>query len=120
MGRAGPVYCWRERACGKSQPLSLPVFCDLQACFYTVFSNDFSPQSKQLSCQLITLKIVGKMTFGKKVLRKISCFSCLLLWLCSWRRKWQPTPVFFPGEFHAQRSLAGYSPEGLKESDTTE
>ena len=27
-----------------------------------------------------------------------------------WRRTWQPTPVFLPGEFHAQRSLAGYSP----------
>jgi len=29
------------------------------------------------------------------------------------------TPVFLPGEFHGQRSLAGYSPWGLKESDTT-
>ena len=37
-----------------------------------------------------------------------------------WRRKWQPTPVFLPGEFHRQRSLAGYSPWGLKESDITE
>ena len=36
------------------------------------------------------------------------------------RRKWQPTPVFFPGEFHGQRSLVGYSPWGRKESDTTE
>ena len=27
-----------------------------------------------------------------------------------WRRKWQPTPIFVPGEFHGQRSLAGYSP----------
>ena len=27
-----------------------------------------------------------------------------------WRRKWQPTPVFLPGKFHEQRSLAGYSP----------
>ena len=27
-----------------------------------------------------------------------------------WRREWQPTPVFLPGEFHEQRSLAGYSP----------
>ena len=26
-----------------------------------------------------------------------------------WRREWQPTPVFLPGEFHGQRSLAGYS-----------
>ena len=25
-----------------------------------------------------------------------------------WRRAWQPTPVFLPGEFHGQRSLAGY------------
>ena len=37
-----------------------------------------------------------------------------------WRRAWQPTPVFLPGEFHGQRSLVGYSPEGLKESDTIE
>ena len=27
-----------------------------------------------------------------------------------WRSKWQPTPVFLPGEFHGQRSLVGYSP----------
>ena len=26
-----------------------------------------------------------------------------------WRRKWQPTPVFLPGESHGQRSLVGYS-----------
>ena len=27
----------------------------------------------------------------------------------SWSRKWQLTPVFLPGKFHAQRSLVGYS-----------
>ena len=37
-----------------------------------------------------------------------------------WRRKWQPTPVFLPGESHGGRSLVGYSPWGRKESDTTE
>ena len=37
-----------------------------------------------------------------------------------WGRKWQPTPVFLPGKFHRQRSLAGYSPWGHRESDTTE
>ena len=36
------------------------------------------------------------------------------------RRAWQPTPVFLPGEFHGQGSLAGYSPWNHKESDTTE
>jgi len=35
------------------------------------------------------------------------------------RRKWQPTAVFLPREFHEQRSLAGYCPWGHKESDTT-
>ena len=37
-----------------------------------------------------------------------------------WRKKWQPTPVFLPGEFHGQRNLVGYSPRGQKESDTTQ
>ena len=34
-----------------------------------------------------------------------------------WRREWQPTPVFLPGEFNVQRSLTGCSPWGLKELD---
>ena len=34
--------------------------------------------------------------------------------------KWQPTPVFLPGESHGGRSLVGYSPWGHKESGTTE
>ena len=37
-----------------------------------------------------------------------------------WRRKWQPTPVFLSGKSHGQRSLAGCSPWGHKESDMTE
>ena len=36
-----------------------------------------------------------------------------------WRRKWQPTPVFLPGESHGRRGLVGYSLWGCKESDTT-
>ena len=37
-----------------------------------------------------------------------------------WRRKWQPTPVFLPGRFHGLRSLVGYSPWSLNESEMTE
>ena len=36
------------------------------------------------------------------------------------RREWLPTTLFLPRELHGQRSLAGYSPWGHKESDTTE
>ena len=45
--------------------------------------------------------------------------SLLLFTLTQWRRKWQPTPVFLPGESHGWRSLVGYSPWGRKDSDTT-
>ena len=37
-----------------------------------------------------------------------------------WRRKWQPTPVFLPGESCGQRNLADYSPPVQRESDMTE
>ena len=36
-----------------------------------------------------------------------------------WRRKWQPTPVFLPGESHGQRSLVGYSPWGHRHNRMT-
>ena len=37
-----------------------------------------------------------------------------------WRRKWQSTPVFLHGKSYGQRTLAGYSPWGHKESKMTE
>ena len=37
-----------------------------------------------------------------------------------WRRERLPIPIFWPGEFHGQRSLAGYNPRDHKESDMTE
>ena len=36
------------------------------------------------------------------------------------RRQWHPTPVLLPGKYHGQRSVAGCSPWGREESDTTE
>ena len=38
----------------------------------------------------------------------------------SWKRKWQPTPIFLSGKYHRQRRLEGYSLWGHKESDMTE
>ena len=48
--------------------------------------------------------------------RERICLQCKRPWFdpwvrkILWRRKWQPTPVFLPGEFHEQRSLVDYSP----------
>ena len=53
------------------------------------------------------------------------CRRCRRNWLYSWvrkipwNRKWQLAPVFLPGKFHGQRSLANYSPWGRKEWDRT-
>ena len=54
--------------------------------------------------------------------RRLTYISCstLLLFQPPWSRKWQPLPVFLPGEFHGQRILVGYSPWGRKELETTE
>ena len=61
------------------------------------------------------------------ILREASLTTCqklcpapiisVMLLSCSWRRAWQPTPLFLPGESHGQRSLAGYSSWGCKEPD---
>ena len=50
-----------------------------------------------------------------------SCQSSFDPWLgkIPWRKKWQPTPIFLPGEDNGQRSLAGYSPWDHRESDMT-
>ena len=51
---------------------------------------------------------------------KESICQCRRRERCGFEWKWQPTPVFLPGKSHGQRSLADYSPWGLKESDRTE
>ena len=52
------------------------------------------------------------------VIMKQQCFSKGILSL--WRRQWQPTPVFLPGESHGQGSLVGCRLWGRTELDTTE
>ena len=68
------------------------------------------------------------MTLGLSKLKESSC-QCTGHRRCKfsqwvgkipWRRKWQPTPEFLPGEFHEQRRLVGYSSWSRKELDMTE
>ena len=46
--------------------------------------------------------------------------SLSLFTFMHWRRKWQPTPVFLPGEYQGRESLVGCRLRGLTELDTTE
>ena len=57
------------------------------------------------------------MCFEEKFRIHLQCRSYGLdLWVgkVPWRRKWQPTPIFFPGKSSEQRSLADYGPWGPK------
>ena len=57
---------------------------------------------------------------GKESACNVGDLGSILGWEDALEKGMQPTPGCWPGEFHRQRSLAGYSPWGRKESDTTE
>jgi len=63
----------------------------------------------------------GLQSMGSLRVRHDWVTSLSLSTFMHWRRKWQPTPVFLPGESHGRRSLVGCSPWGwTAELDTTE
>ena len=67
-----------------------------------------------------SLHVEIKLVNAKSFLKLSSSIQRLVIDEMHWRRKWQPTPVFLPGESPGQRSLEGYSSYGCKESDMTE
>ena len=70
----------------------------------------------------VDIALLRASLVAQKVKICLQCRPELNPWVSQipWRKEWLPTPVFLPGEFHGQTSLAGYSPQGLKESDMTE
>ena len=61
------------------------------------------------------LQSMGSLRVGHNWATSLSLFTFM-----HWRRKWQPTPVFLPGESQGQGSLVGFRLRGRTESDTTE
>ena len=61
------------------------------------------------------LRSRGSLRLGHDWATSLSLFTCL-----NWRRKWQPTTVFLPGESQGWGSLVGWRLWGCTESDTTE
>ena len=82
----------------------------------------------ELSCFFDDPVDVGNLVSGFPAFSKTSFTLCLwieatslsLFTFMHWRRKWQPTPGFLPGESQGQRSLVGFRLWGCTESDTTE
>ena len=61
------------------------------------------------------LQSMGSLRVGHDWATSLSLFTCM-----HWRRKWQPTPGFLPGEPQGRGSLGGCRLWGHTESDTTE
>ena len=62
---------------------------------------------------------VGLQSTGSQSRTRLSDFTSLFTFM-HWRRKWQPTPVFLPGESQGPGSLVGCCLWGRTELDTTE
>ena len=112
------------------------MFLFLNMCYFPIWQSQMHPHMCVLVIQLCFLCVCIRIHI---CVYTYTCM-CLCWWLSGqestcqckrwgfnpsvgkipWRRAWQPTPVFLPGESHGQRSLPGYSPWGLKESDMTD
>ena len=79
-----------------------------------------APHSSTLSWEIPSmeepgrLQSMGSLGVGHDWVTSFSLFTFM-----HWRRKWQPTPLFSPGESQGQRSLVGFHLWGRTESDTT-
>ena len=81
---------------------TIPIFNLM--CYTTIEHFPGGASGQEPTCQCRRLKRHGFNSWIGKI---------------PWRREWGPTPVFVPGQHHGQ-SLAGYSPRGRKQLDTTE
>ena len=80
-----------------------------------------APHSSTLAWKILwTEEPGGLQSMGSLRVRQVSATSLSLLTFMHLRRKWQPTPVFLPGESQGRGSLVGCSLWGHTELDTTE
>ena len=102
------VHCWR-------------LGCDLKKCCTWFVEKEMATHSSTLAWKTPwteepgRLQSMGSRRIGHNWETLLSFFT-----LMPWRRKWQPTPVFLPGESQRQRSLVGFCLWSRTRSDTTE
>ena len=95
---------------------------------YTIYSildvfweKDIATHSSTLAWKIPWMEGPGRLqSMGLWRVRHDWSTSLSLFTFMHWRRKWQPTPVFLPGESQGQRSLVGCRLWGCTESDMTE
>ena len=97
---------------------------NLQKLIVVLYTSNEQLEIKILNAALLTMgpkeygaSLVAQTVKNPPAMQEIRVYP----WVgkIPWGREWLLTLVFLPGELHGQRSLAGYSPWGHKESDTT-
>ena len=116
--------CWR--GCGKRE---LSYIVGGNANWFTHYGDQCGDSlekamvthSSTLAWKIPWVEEPGRLqSMGSLRVRHDWTTSLSLITFMHWRRKWQPTPVFLPGESQGQRSLVGCRLWGCTESDTTE
>ena len=123
MATHSSVLAWRIP--GTGEPGGLPSTGSHRVGHdWSVLAAAFSPSPPLIQGMLLLLlshfsRVQGILSsqffYKSKTVFKIKVYLKFFL-----NFKWQPTLVLLPGESHGQRNLVGYSPQGHKESDTTE
>ena len=93
------------------------------SCSMVTLSSEkaMAPHSSTLAWKITWVEEPGGLqSMGLRRVRHDWATSLSLFTFLHWRRKWQPTPVFLPGESQGQGSLVGCHLWGCTESDTTE
>ena len=87
---------------------------------FHALEKEMAPHSSTLAWKIPWTEEPGRLqSMGSLRVRHDWATSLSLFTLMHWRRKWQPTPVFLPGESQEWRSLVGCCLWGRTESDTT-
>ena len=93
----------------------------LAGTYWVVSEKAMAPHSSTFAWKIPWTEEPGRLqSMGSLRVQHGWASSLSLFTLMHWRRKWQPTPVFLPGESQGQGSLVGCGLWGFTESDTTE
>ena len=99
--------------CPSPTPRVHPNSCALSQWCHPAISSSVIPSCPQSFSASGSFPMSQLFAWGDQSIG-VSASTSVLPMNTQWRRKWQPTPVILPGEFHEQRSLAGYSPWVLR------
>ena len=100
--------------------MELGIWCELST-FLRDTRRSVATHSSTLAWKIPWTEEPGRLwSMGSRRVWHDLVTSRSLFTFTRWRKKWQPTPVFLPGESQGQGSLVGCHPWGRTESDTTE